>query len=177
MTYSLEEFDSLLRQTQPVTPKTEVGTLREWRTQLVRASVATSYAFGVLSFDLELLRKCIENPTGDNLQMLIEQLPNALAAGWVGGGWTLSPDASASVGAASELDFTKIEGLLELHGELISSDLNDPDVLSKLQEQIETQRSKLGSRKEQLQLRIKEIQSAIRQRYQDGSASTDDWLR
>lgn len=177
MTYSLEEFDSLLRQTQPVTPNTEVHILRQWRTSLVRASVLASYVLGVLSFDLELLRKCLSHPTSNNLQMLVDELPNALAAGWVGGGWSLSPDASASVGAASELDFTKIDELLELHAELIASDLNDVTVLKDLRDRVKAQRSELSIRRDQLEKRLKEIQYSIREHYNSGTASVDDWLK
>lgn len=177
MTYSLEEFDSLLRQTRPATPITEVHTLRKWRTNLVRASVLVSYIVGVLSFDLELLRKCLTQPTNDNLQMLVDELPNALAAGWIGGGWSLSPDASASVGAASELDFARMDELLELHSELIVSDLNDVAVLEDLRARIDSQRNELMARRDQLELRVKEIQSLIREHYARGTASVDDWLK
>lgn len=176
MTYSLEEFESLLSRTQPVTEETNIAVLRTWRTELVRASVFISYAIGVLSLDQEMIERCVKNPGADHLEMLIKELPNVLAKGWVGGGWSLSPDASASVGAAAEIDESKMEKLLSLHTELITSDLNDISNLNRLNHQIDQLRLRLITTKEHIEKNITKLQSVIREKYKDGSASVDDWL-
>lgn len=176
MTYSLEEFDSLLSRIHPLTKETDIVLLRTWRTELVRASVFISYAIGVLSLDQEMIKRCLENPGYDHLTTLIEQLPSILAKGWVGGGWSLSPDASASVGAASEINESKMQELLSPHLELISSDLNDPGNLERLNHEIEQLRLRLISTREQIENKITQLQSAVKEKYKDGSASVDDWL-
>ena len=99
-----------------------------------------------------------------------------MASGWVGGGWSLSPDASVSVGAAAELSLDYAEGLLELHSEMVSSDLGDPVVVGDLIERVSEQRQALISRREQLEAMIKQIQQAVLQQYAAGTAAVDDWL-
>ncbi|TAN30990.1 hypothetical protein EPN29_14045 [bacterium] len=179
MTYSLEEFDSLLSRAQPVSSSTPVATLRKWRTELVRASVFVSFAIGVLSVDFEVLKEgleAIESSDKDVLQSIVDDLPSILASGWVGGGWSLSPDASASVGAAAELSLDNASGLLELHTEIASSNLGDPVAVRDLMERVSTQRLALIGIREQLEGRIKQIQQIVRQHYAAGTASVDDWL-
>jgi len=179
MTYSLEEFDSLLSRAKPVNASLPVATLRQWRTELVRASVFVSFAIGVLSIDVEVLQnslKAIESSDKDVLKTIIDGLPSILASGWVGGGWSLSPDASVSVGAAAELSLDYAEGLLELHSEMVSSDLGDPVTVGDLMERVSEQRQALISRREQLEARIKQIQQAVLQQYAAGTAAVDDWL-
>lgn len=176
MTYSLEEFDSLLSRTKPNAKETHITVLRKWRTELVRASVFVSYSIGVLSLDLEMIKHSITAPEDDNLQTLVDELPNVLAKGWVGGGWSLSPDASASVGAAAELDATEMQSLTGLHAELISSDLNDAAALEILSAKIDQQRKAFITVRDQIEQRIKQLQSMIREKYKNGTASVDDWL-
>ncbi len=179
MTYSLEEFDSLLSRAKPVNASLPVATLRQWRTELVHASVFVSFAIGVLSIDVEVLREsleAIESSENDVLKAVVDDLPSILASGWVGGGWSLAPDASVSVGAANELSLDHAEGLLELHSEMVSSDLGDPVTVGALMERIAEQRQALISRREQLEARIKQIQQAILQQYAAGTATVDDWL-
>ena len=58
---------------------------------------------------------------------MVDDLPDILANGWVGGGWSLSPDAAASVGAAAEIAMDQSNGLLRLHADVVMSDLADPE--------------------------------------------------
>lgn len=177
MTYSLEEFDSVLSRADPVNVKTPAATLRKWRTELVRASVFISYAIGVLSLDLEILNRSLATEEEDVLQALVDGLPGILTSGWLGGGWSLSPDASASVGAASELAADQAQSLLGLHGELAASDLKDVEAVRDLLRRIEREREALIERRDKLEDRIRRIQETIREHYSAGNASIDDWLK
>ncbi len=176
MTYSIEDFDAVLNRARPITLSTPASTLRQWRVELVRASVFISYAIGVLSLDIEILHQSIVSTSENVLQSLVDDLPGILAAGWVGGGWSLSPDASVSVGAAAELAADQADSLLELHREMVTSDLGDPTLVRDLLSRIEEQRESLALRRAQLEDRIRQIQHIVREQYAVGGASVDDWL-
>jgi hypothetical protein len=176
VTSSLEEIDSILRRTHPVDDTVPAATLRQWRTELVRTSVFVSYAIGVLSLDVEILTQARPGQPDDALQMIVDDLPGSLAAGWVGGGWSLSPDASASIGAAAEVAADESEGLIGLHAEMVESNLGDPEVVQDLLTRVEQHRSALTERRIQLEERIRRIQEVVLHHYATGAASVDDWL-
>lgn len=175
---SLEEIDSLLERTIPVNESIPASTLRLWRNDLVRASVFVSYAIGVLSLDVEILRHSPSTSPEIALESLVDDLPDILASGWVGGGWSLSPDASASVAAAAaaEAALDQSDGLLGLHTETIVSDLGDPDVVRELLVRVESQLETLVGRRDLLESRIRQIQEVVLLHYNSGTASVDDWL-
>jgi hypothetical protein len=173
---SLEEIDVLLGQASPISESTPAATLRQWRTDLVRASVFVSYAIGVLSLDVEILTRGEAALSGDVLAARVDDLPDILAAGWVGGGWSLSPDATASVAAAAEVAMDQSDGLLRLHADVVLSDLADPDVVADLLARVEELRRELVERREELESRIRNIQEVVRRQYASGAASVDDWL-
>jgi hypothetical protein len=173
---SLEEIDSLLGRANPIDVTTAVATLREWRTDLVRASVLVSYAIGVLSLDVEILARGGATLSDDVLAEMVDDLPDILADGWVGGGWSLSPDAAASVGAAAEIAMDQSDGLLRLHADVVMGDLADPDVVGDLLISVEQLRDELVERRDALEGRIRRIQEVVRTQYASGAASVDDWL-
>ena len=176
MVRSLDEIDLLLGQAGPVRESTPTPTLRQWRTDLVRASVFVSYAIGVLSLDVEILKRGDEVLSEDVFAARVDDLPDILATGWVGGGWSLSPDATASVAAAAELAMDQSEGLLRLHADVILSDLGDPEVVGDLLARVEEILQELAERREELERRIRMIQEVVRTQYASGAASVDDWL-
>src|SRR5580692_9377475 len=96
---TLAEVDNVLSRTAGVDVSIPAGALRQWRTELVRASVVVSYGVGVLSLDKEALTRGASSSRSDVLQAVVDDLPDILATGWVGGGWSLSPDAAASIAA------------------------------------------------------------------------------
>jgi hypothetical protein len=175
---SLEEIDSLLGRATPIDASTAAATLRGWRTDLVRASVLVSYAIGVLSLDVEILNRGTGGLSGEVMAARVDELPDILANGWVGGGWSLSPDATASVAAAAEVEVAmdQSDGLLRLHADVVLSDLADPDVVGALRADVEQLRAELVERREQLESRIRKIQEVVRHQYASGAASVDDWL-
>jgi hypothetical protein len=173
---SLEEIDFLLGQASPISESTAAATLRQWRTDLVRASVFVSYAIGVLSLDVEILTRGEGALSEDVLAARVDDLPDILATGWVGGGWSLSPDATASVAAAAEVAMDQSDGLLRLHADVVLCDLADPDVVGDLLTRVEELRQELAERREELEGRIRRIQEVVRGQYSSGAASVDDWL-
>lgn len=177
MANPLHVIDALLSRTQPVNEATPLDSLRKWRGELVHTSVAVSYAIGVLSFDVEILEQTKSATDPHDLQLLVERLPQLLADGWVGGGWSLSPDAVASVEAADDLAKDYAADLLEVHAELAGSDLGDAEVVHDLHERASEQRSALSQRRDALEERIRAIQGVMRAHYKSGEASVDDWLK
>jgi hypothetical protein len=173
---SLEEIDAVLSRTGPVSESVPPATLRQWRTELVRASVFVSYAIGVLSLDVEILTRAAAATCADVVQTTVDDLPDLLASAWVGGGWSLSPDAAASVAAAAEVALDESDGLLALHGTVATSDLDDPDVVADLLVLVQDHLQELIERREQLESRIRRIQDTVLRHYASGVASVDDWL-
>lgn len=172
----LDVIDDLLQRTSTVDESISPATLREWRTNLVRVSVTVSYAIGVLSVDCEYLERCRQAPGDEVLQDLVDNLSQMLASSWVGGGWSLSPDASASVWAAEQLVTNESNVLLTLHTELATSDLGDPQRVADLLVRIRDFHDELTERRSRLEARIRSIQSAMLRHYKNGTASTSDWL-
>ncbi|HEY1761574.1 MAG TPA: hypothetical protein VGG17_03170 [Acidimicrobiales bacterium] len=177
MTNSIDEIDAVLSQTQPVSEYTSLDNLREWRGELVHTSVYVSYAISVLSLDQEILEQSHSATDPHDLQLLVDRLPQLLASGWVGGGWSLSPDAATSVQAADDLTKDYAEGLLGLHAELAASDLGDSKVVDSLEARVKEQRGALCQRRNELEERIRSIQGVMRDHYKSGTASIDDWLK
>jgi hypothetical protein len=175
--YSLEEIDLVLAETQPVDDSLPTDTLRQWRSSLVRTSVFVSYAIGVISLDIKALANSLASPSEDVLQSLVDDLPALLATEWVGGGWSLSPDASTSVAAAAELAMNESQGLLGLHGQMALSDLGDPNVVHELLIEMGNQRQALIERRSELEGRIRSIQEVVQRQYASGATSIDDWLQ
>lgn len=173
---SLDVIDELLRRTSTVNESAPPATLREWRTNLVHVSVMVSYAIGVLSVDCEYLERCRAAPGDEVLKDLVDHLPQVLASSWVGGGWSLAPDASTSVWAAEQLVTSEPNTLLALHAELATSDLGDPGLVEDLLIRIRDFHDQLADRRSQLEARIRIIQSTILRHYTNGTASTTDWL-
>ena len=176
MTISLQDVESVLRRTSAVDDSVPAPTLRQWRTELVRTSVFVSYAIGVLSLDAEVLAHAGTTSGEDALQSIVDDLPGLLAGGWVGGGWSLSPDASASIAAAAEVAADESEGLLGLHAEMATCDFDDAEVVADLLSRVEEQRQALTERRITLEERIRQIQEIVLRQYASGAASVDDWL-
>jgi hypothetical protein len=176
VTNSLTEVEDLLRRAQPVDETTPLSELRQWRSELVRASVFVSYAIGVLSLDADILNQGLTTPSDTDLQSLIDNLPRLLASGWAGGGWSLSPDAIESVVAADILTRDYAQGLLGLHAQIVSSDLRDPQVIHEFLDRIKERKLALFDQRDQLEQRIRSIQSVVLHHYTTGAASVDDWL-
>jgi hypothetical protein len=144
--------------------------LRQQRTALTSTQNRVSYAIEVLTVDLEALNRHTRSDH-DHLQAIIDDMPDLLASGWDNGGWSFSVDTSGLIAAAADAD-----GLLDLHHELVSSDLDDPDVARSLLARMKVQRGALIKRKNRLDREIKQTQEILLRQYVTGIASVDDWL-
>jgi len=173
---SIAKVDDLLSRAQPVDESTPLADLRKWRSELVQASVFASFAIGVLTLDANILSHGLSTPSDTDLQSLVDNLPHLLATGWIGGGWSLSPDAVESVVAADNLTKGYARGLLGLHAQIVSSDLRDPQVINELLDRIKEEKFTLINRRVQLEERVRNIQNVMLDHYEAGTASVDDWL-
>ncbi len=172
----LTDVREVLRRVGTVDATTPAAVLRKWRTEAVRASVLLSYALGIYSLDAKILERAYSSEVADVLTDLVDDLPELLATGWVSGGWSLSPDASASVAAAAEFDVETVASRLELHGEMVTSDLGDPAVVLDLLRRVNEQCTMLVELKDELTQQLARIQGMMLDRYTTGAASVDDWL-
>lgn len=177
MTVPLTEVFEVLHRVGKVDATTPTATLRAWRSDVVRASVLVSYALGIYSLDIKILERASTTRVDDVLGALVDDLPELLTSGWVGGGWSLAPDASISVAAATEMDFDSVVRRLELHGEMMTSDLSDPGIVQNLTERMNVARTELSDLRDNLSSRLKLIQQSVLDRYASGEASVDDWLQ
>lgn len=174
MANSLPEIDFLLTRTGAADEATPTATLRQWRADLVRASVSVSYAISVLSLDIEVLNHSLTSSSEDVVQAIVDDLPRILASGWIEGGWSISPVESISPVAEFEID--QAEDLLGLHAEMVTSDLSDHTVVRDLLARTKQERLVLYKLRGQLDDRLSRIQEAVRNQYASGVASIDDWL-
>jgi hypothetical protein len=167
---SLNEADEELNRVPSVNSSVPPSVLRQRRTALTATWNFLCYVIDALALDLEILNRyaqCEEDP----LQAIIEDLPDLLAAGWDNRTWALSIDTSEVIAAVVDADRS-----LDLHQELVSSDLDDPNVGLSLLVRMTVQRSALMERKIRLEMDIKQIQGILVHQYAAGVASTDDWL-
>jgi hypothetical protein len=144
--------------------------LRQRRRALALTSARLSYAAEVLALDLEVLTRH-EGAVEDALQAIVDDLPEILAESWYSREWTFSVDTSDVTAATAETD-----ELLDLHREMVRSDLADPRIARSLLVRMEIRRGALIERTGQLEEEIKDIQRSLLRQYAAGIASTDDWL-
>lgn len=173
----LRAVDELVHLAQGVDVSTPTQELREMRARLVRTSVFVSYGIGVTALDLKFIDRCWASDSNEVIQALVDELPEILSNGWVGGGWSISPDASASVAAAEELSHDHLAKYLDLHEELVTSDIGNLDVVTDLRRRLTQRRLDLFERRDEMQVQIRRIQGLVQEHYASGQASVDDWLR
>jgi hypothetical protein len=170
MPRSLDELDGVLNRTYGVNDSVPPTLLRQRRTALTPTWNCVSYAVEVLSLDLEVLDRQ-EQADEDHLQAIVDDLPDLLAGHWDDNAWFFSIDTADSIAVAADTS-----GLLDLHLEMASSDLDDPNVARSLLVRMNAQRSALIERKNRLEEEIEQIQEVLVRQYATGTASTDDWL-
>jgi len=138
--------------------------------------VLLSYARHVLSVDVGVLQSIAEGPERD-LQALVDDLPRLLATTSIGGGWSLSPDATTTMGAASGALEGEVDGLLSAHSELAQTDLHSQEAVAETVSELEVQLSMVTERRELVETRLREIKAVLVERYKGGTADVDAWLR
>jgi hypothetical protein len=144
--------------------------LRQRRAALTATRNCVSYALEVLTLSLEVLNRPA-GPNEDALQAIIDDLPDLLAGGWENDVWTFSIHTSGSIAIAAQN-----AGVLDLHEELIRSDLGDPSVTRSRLVRIKAQRTALMARQLRLEAEITQIRGILLRQYASGTASADEWL-
>jgi hypothetical protein len=143
--------------------------LRQRRTALTLPWACVSFAEEVLALDLAVLNRRGQSDE-DHLNAIIDDLPDLLA-GRVNDPWLLPIDTPDLFTSTADTD-----GLLDLHREMASSDIDDPDVARALSVRMNGQRRELIERKNRLEREIDQIQEILLRQYATGTASIDDWL-
>jgi hypothetical protein len=173
---TMEDIDRLLESTSAAEADAPPERIRAWRDALAHAAVVLAYARHVLSVDVGVLHQAVEVP-GTNFTSVVASLPDTLAAGSVGGGWSLSPDASATMNSAEQLVEGEADGLLTLHARLAGADISSPDEAAALLGELEVQLASVTRRWEDAEANLHRLQSQLATKYKTGEASVDDWLR
>ena len=176
MTVTLEYVDQLLHTTSASGADIPARRIRAWRDELAHVAVLLSYARHVLSVDIGVMRRAAERAV-DNLQSVVEDLPELLAAASIGGGWSLSPDAATTMTPAGQVLEGEADGLLAVHGELARSDIGSIDDIGGLIRELETQLSLVTERWELAEARVRKLQALLVNMYKSGEVAVDDWLR
>jgi hypothetical protein len=170
MSRSLSELERTLDTDGLIADPVPPAVLRQRRTALALISARLSYAMEVLAIDVEVLNRH-QGPKEDTLQAIVDDLPEILAESWYSTAWPFSVDVSDVTAAAAETD-----GLLDLHHEMVRSDLADPRIARSLFVRMKVRRSALMERNSQLEKEINDIQESLLRQYAAGIASTEDWL-
>jgi hypothetical protein len=167
MDLSLDAVDEVLSGTRPIGCSAPPKLLRQRRRELTATWSCASYAMEVLAFDLAVLNRAAH--AVDRLQAIVDDLPDLLAGSRDDGGWSLAVD-------LSDTNAVEAERLLDLHEEMVSSDLDDPHVVRSLLVRMGARRTALTERKHHLETEMAEIKRALLKQYATGTASADDWL-
>ncbi len=172
----MEDIDRLLDSTAAVGADVPVERIRAWRDELAHAAVLLAYARHVLSVDVRVLREAMDNP-GTSFASVVGSLPETLASASLGGGWSLSPDAPATMNSAEQLIEGEADGLLGLHERLARADISTPTELAPLVADLEVELAAVTRRWEDAEARLRNLQSQLVTKYKTQQASVDDWLR
>ena len=119
----------------------------------------------------------MDNP-GTSFASVVSSLPETLASASLGGGWSLSPDAPATMNSAEQLIEGEADGLLGLHRRAARADISSPTELAPLVADLEVELAAVTRRWEELaEARLRNLQSQLVTKYKTQQASVDDWLR
>jgi hypothetical protein len=160
---ALNEKNRVRPISHPVSPRI----LRQRRATLAAAWRRVSCAIEVLTLDLEILSR--HTHAVDRVQAIVDELPDLLACSWEFDEPRVPLDTSDLIAA----DATQ---LLDLHREMVCSDLDDQNVARSLLVRMKVQRSELTERKHSLQTEITQTKGMLLRQYAAGTASADDWL-
>ncbi len=173
---TMEHIDRLLESTTAVGADVPVEWIRTRRDELAHVAVLLAYARHVLSVDVRVVKEAVK--TGDaSFEGVVRSLPETLAAASVGGGWSLSPDAPATMNSAEQVIEGEADELLALHARLVGADISTPADVSPLLSDLEVQLALVTQRWEDVEGHLRSLQSQLVAKYKTGEASADDWLR
>jgi hypothetical protein len=163
----LDVLDGVLSQAHPVDDSVAPAVVRQRRAVLTATWSRISYATEALAIDLEVLNR--HTQCNEDLQAIIDDMPDLLASNWGGDAWSFSADTLDLTAADTDL-------ALDLHQEMVSSDLGDPNVARSLLVRVKSQQGELIERKHRIETEIEQIREILLFQYANGIASADDWL-
>jgi hypothetical protein len=169
MSSSLDQLDEIRRRPSVIADGASPTVLRQARVALTATWNRVSYALEALALDLEVL-KWLPQPNENQLHAIIDGVPDLLAGG-LDRARPFSEDISDLVAAAADDD-----ELLDLHRELVSSDLDDPNVAYSLWARMEIRRGVLMAQKYRIEEEITQVRERLLRLYANGTASAEDWL-
>jgi hypothetical protein len=168
MSVPLDALDVEPNRVQPVDRAVSPRALGRQRTALTATRNCVFYAIEALALDLEILNRC--TPAAHDLQVIVDDLPDLLAGEQDHGAPSFPVDCSEAISAAPS------DGLLDLHLEMVSSDLGDPSVTRSLSVRMHARRRTLVERKQRLENEITQTKKELIRQYAAGIASAEDWL-
>ena len=151
---SFDQLDAMLNDAVPAT------LLRQRRTALASTWGRVPFAVEVLALDLAVLNRQGRSDE-DHLQAITDNLPGLIAGCWDTDGGLLPTDAPDLFATADA------DGLLDLHREMASSDIDNPEVAHALSLRMNGQRSELIERKNRLEAAINQIREILLHQYRD----------
>ena len=160
-------LDELVNQPHPLDAQLPPGVLRRRRAALTATRDCVAYAIEVLALDLEVLNR--HATAGDGLDAVVDDLPDLLARDWDGGTWPCSIDVAATIAAETTR-------LLDLHHEMVGSELDDLNVTRSILSRVQLMRHSLIEQRHRLEREITQTKERLLREYVAGTASADDWL-
>jgi hypothetical protein len=170
------DIDRTLEQSAPIDATLSVRQLRGWRDDLVHAALLLSYACHVLSVDLDVLHSIAAADPGDELDAVIEDLPRRLAAASIGGGWSLSPDATVTMASAGQVQEGEADALMSAHSQVPMVEFHSPEAVDRAIGELEAQLTMAKDRLGLVEAKVGDIQAVLVQLYKTGDAATGDWV-
>ena len=107
----------------------------------------------VLSVDIGVLRSIADDP-GDDLDAVIEDLPRLLATASIGGGWSLSPDATTTMGSAGRVQAGEADALMSAHSQVAQVEFRSPEAVGRLIGELEVQLAVATDRLELVEAKV-----------------------
>jgi hypothetical protein len=169
MSSSLHELDEIRYLPSGMADSVSPAVLRQARATLTARWRSVSYALEALALELKVLNRP-RLPNENGLHAIIDGLPELLGEG-LNGAWPFSDDCSEVVAAVAD-----DAELLDLHRELVSSDLDDPIVAYSLWARMDQRRDVLVAQRHRIEVEIAQLQEILLRQYGNGTASVEDWL-
>jgi hypothetical protein len=165
----LTDIDQVLEESAGVEHAPESAPVRTWREELMLAVESLAYARAVLSADVAILQHCLR--VGSDEQSLVAALPAVMASQPWGEGWSSLSDTPDPSRMDPEV-FVRSDMLMSAHQEMTHLDLSSPEQVVRVLALLKEQLSALTERHGAVEIRLRQIRSAIIRQYQRGAVST-----
>lgn len=165
----LADVDQILDDSAEAEHAADGAPIRTWREELTLALDSLAYARTVLSSDVAILRHCLS--VGIDERSIVAELPAVLASQPWGEGWSAPCDTSDPSRVDPDV-FVRSAKLMSAHQEMAHLELSAPEQVVRVLGLLEEQLSALTKRHDAVEIRLRQIRSAIVRQYQRGAVST-----